>query len=206
MKVLLNSQCTTPGRCQNLISRVRLVSISFDDGFQKTLPLFPWSSYHSANQFPTLTISLAKVRPLWLVNRMVDRAHLVWNQLSTQTSYSRTGDRRFLSIIHVPTIREIDLGILHWWSSQCPCLVSMNGLVSPRWLSSKISLRFRFKANYNETEYEAVINGLKLAKLCNVKKIIVYWDSQFVINQITNEYQVKGESMVQYATTARALA
>lgn len=68
-----------------------------------------------------------------------------------------------------------------------------------------ISLHFKFKASNNEVEYKVVINGLKLAKSCNIKKIIVYSDSQLMVNQITNEFHVRGESMMQYATTTKAL-
>ena len=51
------------------------------------------------------------------------------------------------------------------------------------------ALRFGFKASNNETEYEALITGLKLAKEMKVESLEVYSDSQLVVCQVTNEYQ-----------------
>ena len=57
------------------------------------------------------------------------------------------------------------------------------------------ALRLGFKASNNEAEYEALIAGLRLAKEMRAESLDIYIDSQLVVCQITNEYQVRGENM-----------
>ena len=57
------------------------------------------------------------------------------------------------------------------------------------------ALKFRFKASNNEAEYEALIVGLNLAKEIKVESLEIYDDSQLIVYQITDEYQVRGEKM-----------
>jgi len=44
----------------------------------------------------------------------------------------------------------------------------------------------------NEAEYEAVIAGLRLALKYGARQVILYCDSQLVINQVTGTFQIKG--------------
>ena len=60
------------------------------------------------------------------------------------------------------------------------------------------TLRFDFQAPNNEAEYEALIAGLKLAKEMRVESLEIYNDSQLVVCQVTNAYQVRGEKMAAY--------
>ena len=60
------------------------------------------------------------------------------------------------------------------------------------------ALQFRFKASNNDTEYEALIAGLKLAKEMKVKSLEIFSDSQLVVCQITDEYQAREEKIVAY--------
>ena len=52
------------------------------------------------------------------------------------------------------------------------------------------ALRFGFKASNNEAEYEALIVGLKLAREMKVESLEIYNDSQLIVYQVTDEYQV----------------
>ena len=52
------------------------------------------------------------------------------------------------------------------------------------------ALRFKFKASNNEAEYEALIAGLELAKEIKVESLDIFNDSQLVVCQINEEYQV----------------
>ena len=47
--------------------------------------------------------------------------------------------------------------------------------------------------------------GLKLAKELRVRNLKVYNDSQLVVNQGNNTYQVRGEKMVVYLEKAKEL-
>ena len=51
-------------------------------------------------------------------------------------------------------------------------------------------LRFGFNASNNEAKYEALIARLNLAKEIKVESLEIYSDSQLVVCQVTNKYQV----------------
>ncbi|XP_062100796.1 uncharacterized protein LOC133806720 [Humulus lupulus] len=57
-------------------------------------------------------------------------------------------------------------------------------LTSPQGDVIEQAVRCRFKATNNEAEYEAMIARLGLAKDMGVKKIVVFSDSQLVVNQM----------------------
>ena len=67
------------------------------------------------------------------------------------------------------------------------------------------ALRFKFKASNNEAEYEALIAGLKLAKEMKVESLEIFGDSQLIVCQITNEYQVQEEKMAAYLQKGKEL-
>nr|XP_009779363.1 PREDICTED: uncharacterized protein LOC104228584 [Nicotiana sylvestris] len=50
----------------------------------------------------------------------------------------------------------------------------------------------------NEAEYEAMIAGLKLAKILGAKIIEAKWDSLLVINQVNVSYEVREDMMQRY--------
>ncbi|KAM2150949.1 hypothetical protein ACFX1R_045459 [Malus domestica] len=58
------------------------------------------------------------------------------------------------------------------------------------------ALRFKFKASNNGAEYEVLLAGLRLAKHLGVKRIDIFSDSQLVVNQVTNNFDDKDNSMV----------
>ena len=78
-------------------------------------------------------------------------------------------------------------------------------LVSPEGHRVHCAMRFSFKASNNKAEYEALITGLKLAKEMQVKSLGIYSDSQLIVRQVTNEYQVRGKKMVAYLWKAKDL-
>lgn len=55
-------------------------------------------------------------------------------------------------------------------------------LVSPESRKLNCSVRFRFKAFNNVTEYEALLAGLKLAKEMQLKRLLICSDSQVVVS------------------------
>ena len=73
-------------------------------------------------------------------------------------------------------------------------------LVSPDRQILEQSIRLGFKASNNEAEYEALIVGLKLvAAAVQADEVIVFCDSQLIVNQATGEYAARDERMSAYA-------
>jgi len=60
------------------------------------------------------------------------------------------------------------------------------------------SYKLAFNCSNNEAEYEALIAMLKILKKLNVKRILVYGDSELVIKQVKGEYQAKHPRMRTY--------
>lgn len=54
------------------------------------------------------------------------------------------------------------------------------------------ALHFAWQATNNDAEYEASINGLKLALEMKITNLIVRSDSMPVVNQVSKEFQARG--------------
>ena len=78
-------------------------------------------------------------------------------------------------------------------------------LVSPEGVRLSCALRFHFKATNNQAEYEALLAGLRLAKEVSAHHLLIYSDSQLIVNQVNSEYQAKGEKMASYLEKAKEL-
>ncbi|KAG7552321.1 Ribonuclease H-like superfamily [Arabidopsis thaliana x Arabidopsis arenosa] len=63
-----------------------------------------------------------------------------------------------------------------------------------------------FPASNNETEYEALLAGLRLALAIGAEKIIAYCDSQLVVNQFAGDYETKAPRMEAYLSAVKKLA
>ncbi|XP_068498151.1 uncharacterized protein [Phaseolus vulgaris] len=71
-------------------------------------------------------------------------------------------------------------------------------LEGPNGLLIEQALRFAFKANNNQAEYEALIVGMLLAKEMGARSLLAKSDSLLVTGQVTEEYQAKDPQMVAY--------
>ncbi|XP_062102814.1 uncharacterized protein LOC133812978 [Humulus lupulus] len=78
-------------------------------------------------------------------------------------------------------------------------------LTSPQGDVIEQAVRCGFKATNNEAEYEAMIAGLGLAKDMGVKKIVVFSDSQLVVNQMQGSYLVRDNKMTAYLNKTKEL-
>ena len=56
-------------------------------------------------------------------------------------------------------------------------------LTSPQGDKLKYILRMQFTASNNEAEYEALLHGMRMAKACGAKRLIIYGGSKLVVNQ-----------------------
>nr|XP_025661188.1 uncharacterized protein LOC112756783 [Arachis hypogaea] len=67
------------------------------------------------------------------------------------------------------------------------------------------SLNFSFKASNNQSEYEALIAGLRLAADLNITELKVYCDSLLIVQQVNNLYQVKDPLLSKYLDVVQNL-
>ncbi|CAL2265451.1 unnamed protein product [Prunus armeniaca] len=73
---------------------------------------------------------------------------------------------------------------------------------SPQGQRWQFAFQLDFKCTNNQAEYEALIIGLEILKGMKATRILVYGDSQVVINQLTGEYQCMSENLTLYYVTA----
>ena len=66
-------------------------------------------------------------------------------------------------------------------------------LTSPDGIDVEYALKFGFQTSNNEAEYEAVIARLNLAYSMEADQLEVCNDSQLVVKQIEDSYEVRGE-------------
>ncbi|XP_028099678.1 uncharacterized protein LOC114299190 [Camellia sinensis] len=62
----------------------------------------------------------------------------------------------------------------------------------------KTSICLRFKASNNEAEYEALIARLKLKAAMEADEVVVFCDSQLIVNQATSKYVAQDERIIAY--------
>lgn len=60
------------------------------------------------------------------------------------------------------------------------------------------AIRLQFPTTNNKAECEAIILGLDLAKELGALSVIIYCDSQVIIEHINSDYEAKGERMREY--------
>ena len=71
-------------------------------------------------------------------------------------------------------------------------------LVSPNRRMLEQSIRLEFKASNNDVEYEALIAELKLAAIMEADEVVVFCDSQLIVNQAIGEYAARDKTMIAY--------
>ncbi|XP_057452760.1 uncharacterized protein LOC130744605 [Lotus japonicus] len=76
---------------------------------------------------------------------------------------------------------------------------------SPDKMLIEQSLKFGFRASNNQSEYEALIAGLRLAIELGVQKLYIKGDSQMVVKQVRGEYQVKDPQLYKYLEIVQRL-
>nr|GEV89349.1 reverse transcriptase domain-containing protein [Tanacetum cinerariifolium] len=78
-------------------------------------------------------------------------------------------------------------------------------LTNPEGVEFTYALRFQFTASNNETEYEALVPGLRIAARMGVKNVQVNVDSKLVANQVLGTYVAKEDNMIKYLEIVRGL-
>lgn len=70
--------------------------------------------------------------------------------------------------------------------------------ILPDGLTIEQVIKLGFPTSNNEAEYEALLVGLKSAFRMKATELMVYSDSQLVVNQISCEYEAKDDRMTKY--------
>src|SRR4051812_31684626 len=69
----------------------------------------------------------------------------------------------------------------------------------------KYVLRMKFRASNNKAEYEALIHGMRMAKICGATFLIIYGDSNLVFQQTMNECDAHRANMITYRALYNSL-
>ena len=78
-------------------------------------------------------------------------------------------------------------------------------LVSPRGNKLRCVLQIHFDSSNNEAEYEALLYGLRMAISLGVRRLMVFGDSDLVVNQVMKEWDVRSPAMTGYCNAIRKL-
>lgn len=70
--------------------------------------------------------------------------------------------------------------------------------VTPHGYNIPKSFKLLFPCINNIVEYKALTNGIKLAIEWRITNLLIFRDSQLVINQVSNDYQTKDDNMIPY--------
>lgn len=107
---------------------------------------------------------------------------------------------------------EVEIGMIHmeknfwtmYFDGSSTEATSGAGIVieSPQGQKWQFAFQLDFRCTNNQAEYEALIIGLEILKGMKATRVLVYGDSQLVINQLTGEYQCISENLTTYYVTA----
>ncbi|XP_058208141.1 uncharacterized protein LOC131321150 [Rhododendron vialii] len=77
-------------------------------------------------------------------------------------------------------------------------------LVSPCGTLHESAISIEFPATNNEAEYEALIASLRSAVEMGISDLVVYCDSQLIVNQINREHNAHADALANLASTSKA--
>ena len=78
-------------------------------------------------------------------------------------------------------------------------------LVSPRGDKLSYVLQIHFGSSNDEAEYKALLYGLRMAISLGVRRLMVYGNSDIVVNQVMKEWDVGSPAMTGYCNAVRKL-
>ena len=78
-------------------------------------------------------------------------------------------------------------------------------IISPKGDKLKYVLQIHFDSSNNKAEYEALLYGLRMAISLGVRRLMVYGDSDLVVNQVMKEWDVRNPTMTTYCNAVRKL-
>ena len=78
-------------------------------------------------------------------------------------------------------------------------------LVSPERTIIEKSLRLGFSAMNNETEYEALLQGMTMVQKMREKAVEMFLDSRLVVGQVKGELEARDARMQEYLSQVKRL-
>ena len=91
-------------------------------------------------------------------------------------------------------------------SKRQPGAVAGVVLISPKGTKLKYVLQIIFShASNNEAEYEALLHGMRMAKTCGATRLIIYGDSNLVVQQAMRNCDAIADNMAAYQKLYNAL-
>ena len=78
-------------------------------------------------------------------------------------------------------------------------------LISPDGSKLRYAIRLHFSASNNAVEYDALVNGLRIAVELGATRLYVRGDSEQVIDQVMKESSYKSPLMIAYCQEVRKL-
>ncbi|XP_074342207.1 uncharacterized protein LOC141679667 [Apium graveolens] len=113
--------------------------------------------------------------------------------------FDSEADDKALVVSRPSHTEEVLEEFLHpWWILHVDGAVNNGGagvgivLVSPEGHHLMSAIHFKFYATNNDAEYEALINGLKIALGMGARNLIAKSDSKLVVNQVNGGFQARG--------------
>ncbi|KAL0401606.1 UNVERIFIED_CONTAM: hypothetical protein Slati_4190500 [Sesamum latifolium] len=76
---------------------------------------------------------------------------------------------------------------------------------SPQGDKFEYAIKLEYPSSNNEAEYEAFLAGGELALAAGAKKVIIYSDSQLIVNQVQGSSEARDEKMAKYFAKAKNL-
>ncbi|XP_074324220.1 uncharacterized protein LOC141661133 [Apium graveolens] len=119
--------------------------------------------------------------------------------------------RALVVMLEFPPHQEVGQNSAPWWSLFVDGASNGDGagagieLISPEAHKIRCATHLAFHATNNDAEYEALINGLKLALKMKVENLNVFSDSMIVVYQINGGYQAKGPRTELYLKCAQRI-
>ncbi|XP_074342516.1 uncharacterized protein LOC141680100 [Apium graveolens] len=119
--------------------------------------------------------------------------------LAEPTSQGNSHDEKRQELPHPWWLLHVDGAVNNNGSGAGIILVTLEG---HRLMSA---IHFKFYATNNDVEYEALINGLKLTLEVGAMNLIVWSDSELVVNQVNGGFQARGPRTELYMRCAQRL-
>ena len=108
-------------------------------------------------------------------------------------------------LVEIPQTKTC-LDRLNWWTLNIDGVSQQTGAGIGLQLKStsgdKIekAIRLGLSASNNESEYEAILSGIKLAVAISIDKLLIQSDSQLVVGQVNAEYEFRDPRIEKYVT------